>query len=155
MQLPIDVWQGYSGYWQSAFIRENLLPLGHTAWQGHLAHGRGLVACEVELWDASTIDWSSDVVQYSLQYMPAVAVPAYCQLYHLSANGIQRLMGAVQTYSPDREIVLSIRGDGPIELDWLRNLAIAPPDCYRQVHNRWDEFKLGPGLSWRCDDAQP
>ena len=154
MRLPVDIWQGCSGYWQSAFIRENLLPLGHAAWQGYLTHGRGLVTCEVEVVDATTVDWSGDVVQYSLQYIPAGAVPAYLEPHHLSVDFIHRLMTVVQTYAPDREILIAIGGNGPIEIDWLRNLAIAPPDCYRQVCNRWDEFNLEPEFDRRCNDAE-
>ena len=68
MRLPIEVWQGCSGYWQSAFIRENLLPLGHAAWQGYLAQGRGLVVCDVEVVEAASVDWSGDVVKYEIRY---------------------------------------------------------------------------------------
>lgn len=142
MRLPIDVWQGCWGHWQSAFIRENLLPLGHAAWQGYLTYGRGLVACTMEIVESFAIDWQGDVVQYSVQYIPAAAVPAYLQPYHLSANFIQRLMDAMQTYSPDREITIAIGEGESIEIDWLRDVAIAPPECHRQVCNRWAEFTL-------------
>lgn len=149
MRPPVDVWQGCWGHWQPAFIRENLLPLGHAAWQGYLTDGRGIVASEVEVVDATTVDWSGDVVRYSLQYIPAAAVPAYLESHHLSADFIHRLMNTVQTYAPDQDVLMAIGGNGPIEIDWLRNLAIAPPDCYRQVCDRWDEFDLGTGLSRR------
>lgn len=101
-----------------------------------------MVACEVDVIDATTLDWSGDVVQYSVQYIPAATIPAYLQPHHLTAAFIHRLMHTVRTYSPDQEILLVLRGNGPIEIDWLRNLAIAPPDCYRQVCDRWDEFTL-------------
>lgn len=149
VQLPISHWQGCSGSWQAAFIRENFLPLGHAAWQGYLIEGRGMVACEMEVVDATTIDWSGDVVRYSLQYIPTIAVPLYLQPYHLPANFIHRLMDTLQTYSPVREILISVSNDEQIEIDWLRNLAIAPRDCHRQVCNRWDEFDLGTGLGRR------
>ncbi|MEB3213335.1 MAG: hypothetical protein VKL39_18440 [Leptolyngbyaceae bacterium] len=154
MKLPIRDWQGCSSSWQTAFIRENFLPLGYAAWQGYLSEGRGIVACDMEVGDATTIDWSGDVVRYSLQYIPAIAVPIYLQPCRLPANFIHRLMDTLQTYSPIQEILISISKDEQIEIDWLRNLAIAPPDCYRQVCNRWDEFDLGTGLSGRHDDAQ-
>jgi hypothetical protein len=51
-------------------------------------------------------------------------------------------MAIVQTYRPEGELMIAIAGEGPIEVNWLRNLAISPPDCYRQVLNRWDEFAL-------------
>lgn len=153
MRSPIDVWQGCSGHWQPAFIRENVLPLGHAAWQGYLTHGRGLVACEVEVVDVTTVDWSSDVVQYILQYIPASAIPPYLEPYHLPADFIPHLMNTVQTYTPDQDILIAIGGNGPIEIGWLRNLAIAPPDCYRQMCDRWDEFNLELESGRRCHDA--
>ena len=153
MRPPVDVWQGCWGHWQPAFIRENLLPLGHAAWQGYLIHGRGMVACAVDVVNATTVDWCGDVVQYSLQYIPAGAVPAYLKSHHLSADFSHRLMNTVQTYTPDRDVLIAIGGK-PIEIDWLRNLAIAPPDCYHQVCNRWDEFNLEPKSDRRCNDAE-
>lgn len=154
MRPSVDVWQGCWGHWQPAFIRENLLPLGHAAWQGYLTYGRGIIACEVEVVDATTIDWSGDVVQYSVQYIPAGAVSAYLEPHHLSADFIHRLMNTVQIYAPDQEILIAIGGNGPIEIDWLRNLAIAPPDCYQQVLSRWDEFALEPRAGRRYDDVE-
>ena len=152
MRPPAEVWQGCSGHWQPAFIRENLLPLGHAAWQGYLTHGRGLVACEVEGVDAIAVDWRSDIVQYRLQYIPASAIPTYLKSHHLSADFIHPLMNTVQTYTPDRDISIAIEGN-PIEIYWLRNLAIAPPDCYRQVCDRWDEFNLEPEYDRRHNNA--
>jgi hypothetical protein len=154
MRPPVDIWQGCWGHWQSAFIRENLLLLGHAAWQGYLIQGRGLVACDVEVVDATTVNWSGDVVQYSLQYIYIGAVSAYLEPHHLSADFIHRLMNMVQNYTPNRDVLIAIGGKGAIEVDWLRNLVIAPPDCHRQVCNRWDEFALGTGLNRGYDDAE-
>jgi hypothetical protein len=42
-----DAWQGCCGYWSNHFIRENLLSLGHAAWQGFTTQGRGMVVCNV------------------------------------------------------------------------------------------------------------
>ena len=30
-------------------------------------------------------------------------------------------MNAVQTYAPDRDVLIAIGGNGPIEIDWLQN----------------------------------
>jgi hypothetical protein len=44
--MQSDLWQGYCGYWQDHFIRENLLPLGHAAWQGFITQERvSLIDC--------------------------------------------------------------------------------------------------------------
>lgn len=154
MRSPVDVWQGCAGYWQSAFIRENLLPLGHAAWQGHQNHGRGLVACALELVNATIVDWHGDLVQYRLQYIPAGTVPAYLNSHHLPSDRRDHLMQTVQTYTPDRDVLVALEENGVIEIDWLRNLAITPPDCYRQVCDRWDEFNLVPQFDRRYNDAQ-
>jgi hypothetical protein len=154
MRPPTEVWQGCSGYWQPAFIRENFLTLGHAAWQGYLIHGRGLVACEVERLDMAITDWNGDVVQYSTQYIPAVAVSTYLKSRHLQTDFSHDLMNAVQLYIPDQDLLIAIEGNGPIEMGWLRNLAIAPPDCYQQVCDRWDEFNLAPPSARRCNDAE-
>ena len=154
MKLPIRDWQGCSGYWQTAFIRENFLPLGHVAWQGYLTYRRGMVACTVEAVDATTVEWNRDVVQYIVQYIPASAIPLYLQPYHLPANFIHRLMDTLQTYSPNREILVSISRDQQIEVNWLQNLAIAPPDCHRLVCNRWNEFNVEPESKRSSNDAK-
>jgi len=154
MRPPAEVWQGCSGHWQPAFIRENILPLGHAAWQGYLTQGRGLVACEVEVVDATTVDWSGDVVPYRLQYILAGAVPAYLERHHVPSDCRDRLVAKVQTYRPDRDVLIAIEANGAIEIDWLRNLAIAPPNCYRQVCDRWDEFNLEPKSDRRCNNAE-
>lgn len=153
MRPTIDIWQGCSGHWQPAFIRENLLSLGYAAWTGYLTHGRGIVACKVETVDVASISWSSDVVQYDLQYIPASSAMAYLRHCHLSADLTHRLAETVQTYVPDQDILIAIGGNGPIEIDWLQNLVVPPPDCHYQICNRWDEFHLGSKLKGRNNDA--
>ncbi|MEO0984008.1 MAG: hypothetical protein AAFY20_00505 [Cyanobacteria bacterium J06639_14] len=152
MRLPVDVWQGCSGYWQTAFMRENLLPLGHAAWQGYQTQGRGLVVCDVEVVAATSVDWSGDVVKYQTRYITAVAVPDYLEAHGLQASDRDRLVNAVQTYCPEQEMLTAIGQAGSIEINWLQNLEIAPPDCHRQVCNRWDEFALKSSDRGRRDD---
>ncbi|MEO0942842.1 MAG: hypothetical protein AAFY30_14950 [Cyanobacteria bacterium J06642_12] len=154
MRTPADVWQGCSGYWQSAFIRENLLPLGYAAWRGYLARGRGLAICDVEVSETASVDWSRDVVPYQVRYIPAVEMPDYLNAQGLKADYVERLMDVVQTYRPEGELLIAIARESPIEVNWLRKLTISPPECYQQVCNRWDEFDLEPRLAERCDDAE-
>ncbi|MEM6452216.1 MAG: hypothetical protein AAF703_18125 [Cyanobacteria bacterium P01_D01_bin.105] len=142
MQPPADVWQSCSDYWQSAFIRENFLPLGHAAWQGYLVQGRGLVICDVKVVEALSVDWSSDVVKYQIRYIPSAKMPDYLQAQGLMADDVSRLMDAVQAYRPEGELLIGIAHEESVEIDWLRNLAISPPDCYQQVCNRWVEFNI-------------
>ncbi|MEM1368958.1 MAG: hypothetical protein AAGG02_13275 [Cyanobacteria bacterium P01_H01_bin.15] len=142
MRLSVDVWQGRSGCWRSAFIRENLLPIGHVTWQGYLARGRGLVVCDVEVIEAASMDWSRDLVRYRARYIPAVEMRGYLKAQGLHADDVARLMDVVQIYHPEGELLTAIAGEGSVEIYWLRNLAISPPGCYQQVCNRWDEFDL-------------
>lgn len=154
MRPPISVWQGCSDYWQPAFIRENLLPLGHAAWQGYLTQGRGMVVCEVEVVDTTTLDWIGDVVKYDACYIPVAEVSDYFKSQDLKADFIDRLMETVRTYCPEQQILLATCGNGQITVDLLQHLAVSPPDCYQQVLNRWDEFALEPRLGGRCDDVE-
>ena len=142
MRPPNDVWQGCSGYWQSAFIRENLLSLGHTAWQGYLTQGRGVVVCDVTAIAASSMDWRSDGVPYRIHYLPVATVPPYLESQCCAEAVIHRLMDMVQTYQPEQDILMAIAGAGSLEIQLLQNLAIPPADCYQQVLNRWEEFAL-------------
>lgn len=103
-----------------------------------------MLVCTVEVLDATTVDWRGDVVQYKAQYLPADAIFPYLQpiIYSLG-DFVNSLMDAVQTYAPEREVLIAISSNGSIEIDWLQNLAIAPPECHRQVCNRWAEFASG------------
>ena len=142
MQPPVEVWQGCLGYWQSAFMRENLLPLGHTAWRGYLTQGRGIVVCEVEVSEVLSVDWSSDVVKYQTRYISAVEMPDYLKTQGLKADYVGRVRDTAQTYHPEEELLVAIAHKESVEINWLRNLAISPPGCYQQVCARWVEFNL-------------
>ncbi len=152
MQPPTDLWQGRSGCWQPLFIREYLLPLGHAAWAGYTNQGRGMVACEV-MGKLAGLDWRREVVRYSLRFIPLVEATAYLRCQGLPGDRIERLIAAVQTYPPDRDLLLLISNGGHPQVTWLRNLAIAPPDCHRQVCDRWAEFTLEPTPEEMHDNA--
>lgn len=155
MRPPVDIWQGCSNYWQANFIRENFLALGHAAWQGYLIQGRGMVVCEVKMVRAVASGWSSHVTHYSLEYIPAAAMPSYLRRLpeRLPEEVIDRLIETLSTYRPEQEMLLALQRDGRLEVDWLQNLAIAPPDCHRQVCRRWVEFSPGIESERRCNDA--
>ncbi|QQE67614.1 hypothetical protein GFS31_43270 (plasmid) [Leptolyngbya sp. BL0902] len=150
-----DSWQSRNTPWQGAFIRENLLPLGHGAWRGYKTQGRGLVVCEIMAADVTTLNWRRDVVRYRIRYQPAAALESYLRPYGLPSTAMDGLREVVQTYRPSQELLLVLRSSDQVEMNWLRNWAIAPPDCYRQVCNRWDEFDLGATPRRRgCRDAK-
>ncbi len=137
-----SLWQGCFGYWQNLFIRENLLPLGHAAWQGFLIQGRGIVVCEVVIVDAKSVDWNSDIVEYTVHFVPLSDVSAYLQTLGLEATLIERLIDTVQTYDPAQAILLLIEQNGRADINLLQHLAISPADCYQQMQQRWSEFQL-------------
>ena len=137
-----SLWQGCFGYWQNLFIRENLLPLGHTAWQGFTTEGRGIVVCDVAIVDPISVDWSSDVVEYTVRFIPEMQIPAYLQSLELEAAFVPCLMDTVRMYNPTQEILLFIQGDRRTDINLLQHLAISPADCYQQVQQRWAEFQF-------------
>jgi hypothetical protein len=51
-----------------------------------------------------------------------------------------QLVATIARYHPQREMMLLIQSGESVEVLWLQNLAITPPECYRQVFDRWDEF---------------
>ncbi|ABW31883.1 hypothetical protein [Acaryochloris marina] len=153
MRPPTSVWQGYSGYWQSAFIREYLLPIGHAAWQGYLTQWRGLVSCDVDVVDVSTLDWHIDLVEYGIQYIPKAEIQDYLEVHNLDMDFVHRLMEAAMTYQPGQDILVAILGNGQVDINWLQNLAISPPDCYHEMRSRHSEFALAPSSGGRCKDG--
>lgn len=138
-----DLWQGYSGYWQNPFIRENLLSLGHAAWQGFITQGRGMVVCDVAMMvDARSVDWNSDIVEYTVRFVPLSDVSVYLQTLNLEKPLIERLIDTVQTYDPVLQILLLINENGRVDINLLQHLAIPPSECYQQMQRRWSEFQL-------------
>ncbi len=140
-----DLWQGYCDYWQSLFIRENMLPLGHTAWQGFITQGRGMVVCDVAMpanANAGFVDWNSDIVDYTVQFISLSGVSAYLQTLNLEATLVESLIDTVQTYDPAQVILLLINENGRTDINLLQHLAIAPAHCHQQVQQRWSEFQL-------------
>jgi hypothetical protein len=137
-----SLWQGCFGYWQNLFIRENLLPLGHAAWQGFLIQGRGIVVCEVAIVDARSVDWNSDIVEYAVRFVSLSDVSAYLQTLGLESTLIEHLIDTVQTYDPAQAILLLIEQNGRADINLLQHLAISPADCHQQMQRRWSEFQL-------------
>ncbi|MGK7952489.1 MAG: hypothetical protein AB4368_27810 [Xenococcaceae cyanobacterium] len=137
-----SVWQSSFSNWQPLFIRENLLPLGHTAWQGFLTQGRGMVVCSLAIRDVFSVNWRFDLVEYTSQFLPESKVAAYLQLLNLESRAMAVLIDRVQNYNPETELLLLINENGRIEINLLQNMAVFPPECYRQVQQRQSEFQL-------------
>lgn len=140
MQIKDSIWQGDFGYWQSPFIHQHLLEIGHTAWHGFLTSGRGMTICEVDLQANLAVDWSVDRIRYDLQFVSQIDSTTHLQRLELEPAEIVRLLQTIATYDPMTEILLLITGCGQIEVNFLQRLGISPPDCYVQVARRKAEF---------------
>jgi hypothetical protein len=142
MLIKDSVWQGDFGYWQSPFIHQNILEIGDRAWHGFLTSGRGMVVCDVDLQNNSSIDWNVNLVRYELQFIDRVRADDYLHHLELASAEIADLMQTIATYDPMTEILLIITGCNQIEVNFLQRLSISPPDCYAQVARRKEEFHL-------------
>lgn len=149
MRRQDDIWQSCCDYWQDRFIREHFLPLGYAAWQGFMTQGQGMVVCDVANIDINHVDWSRDVVTYTAHFLPEIDIPAYLYGLNLEATVIDSVIDTVQTYDPTQNILLTLRGNGALEIHLLQHLAISPSDCYQQLQRRRSEFQLDSSTLWR------
>lgn len=141
MRIQDSVWQGYFGYWQNVFIHQNLLQIGYIAWNGFLTIGRGLVICDVDIPSNEPVNWQIDTVPYAAQFIAQPQADAYLQRLELDPAVIFNLTQIIATYDPTQEICILLTGNGQVDVNLLRHLAITPSECYEQVHHRWAEFQ--------------
>jgi hypothetical protein len=133
--------------WQTAFIRDNFPVLGYFAWQGFQRIGVGLLFCDVEIppieAELRLHPWKSRT-----QFVAGRYLATCLGKLEIPPLEVTSLVKAIEQYSPQGEIMLMIHSHKSVEIAWLRNLAIDPPDCYRQVCDRWDEFMPEALLEW-------
>jgi len=144
MRIEDSVWQGSFGYWQNLFIHQNILAIGHTAWNGFLHGGRGLVACKINTPINGSVNWSVDTIKYDLQFISQLYATAYLQELELEENTVSNLLSIIASYEPKEAIIFLSIANGQIDINLLQNLAISPVECYEQVCKRWEEFQLCP-----------
>ncbi|MFN6561383.1 MAG: hypothetical protein RMY28_016530 [Nostoc sp. ChiSLP01] len=141
MRPSNSVWQGNFGYWQDSFIHNNLLVIGYTAWKGFQSFGRGVVLCNVDIQVTHPTITNLDTVPFTLQFLPSNLIGFYLRSQSLSSFMISSIFPTVATYNPDQDILLVLKAEHQIEINFLHNLKITPPDCYKQVCKRWSEFQ--------------
>ncbi len=141
MKTEDSVWQGHFGYWQSLFIRQNILTIGHTAWSGYINAGRGVVCCEITVPIRSSINWSVEAVPFDCAFVPQSLVAQHLQAFELGNEALDALLAAIATSDPTQAMVVIIIGNGVVDINLLQNLAISPADCHQQVQRRWAEFQ--------------
>ena len=144
MRIEDSVWQGSFGYWQNLFIHQNILAIGHTAWNGFLRRGRGLVACKINTPINGSVNWSVDTIKYDLQFISQLYVTAYLQQLELEENTVSSLLSIIASYDPKEAIIFLSIANGQIDINLLQKLAISTVECYEQVCKRWEEFQLCP-----------
>ncbi|MEH1939758.1 MAG: hypothetical protein V7L01_05990 [Nostoc sp.] len=149
MRPSNSVWQGNFGYWQNSFIHNNLLVIGYTGWQGFQSFGRGVVICDVDTKVTHPTNTSLDTVPFTLQFLPSDLIRFYLRSFQdcgtisqsICSSMISSIFPAVATYNPHQDILLVLKADPQIEVNFLHQLKITPADCYEQVCKRWSEFK--------------
>ncbi|MEA5627623.1 hypothetical protein [Nostoc sp. UHCC 0251] len=141
MRPEKSIWQGNFGYWQNSFIHTNLLIIGYTAWNGFQSFGRGVVICDVDTQVTDPTISSLDTVPFTLQFLPCDLIGLYLRSQSISSSMISSIPSVVATYNPHQDILLVLKADPQIEVNFLHQLKIAPPDCYEQVCKRWEEFQ--------------
>ncbi|MEG4344337.1 hypothetical protein QUB70_13740 [Microcoleus sp. A003_D6] len=144
MRIEDTVWQGSFGYWQNLFIHQNILPIGHIAWNGFLHQGRGLVACKINTLINGSVNWSVDTIKYDLLFISQLYATAYLQQLKVEENTVSNLLQIIASYEPKEAIIFLSIANGQIDINLLQNLAISPVECYEQVCKRWEEFQLCP-----------
>lgn len=138
MQISHDLWQSSCG--QDRFIHENSLLIGYLAWQGFMQWGPGLMACDL---DVAVMDYPSNrrlLAPFATQFIAEAGGAEYLQQKGIEADAIAHIQSTIRQYNPQRELILVLIAHHQLEILLLQNLAITPPDCHRQVCNRWEEF---------------
>ncbi|MEA5600516.1 hypothetical protein HUN01_01490 (plasmid) [Nostoc edaphicum CCNP1411] len=149
MRPSNSVWQGNFGYWQNSFIHNNLLVIGYTGWKGFQSFGRGVVICDVDTKVTHPTNTSLDTVPFTLQFLPSDLIGFYLRSFQdsgaisqsICSSMISSISPAIATYNPHQDILLVLKAEPQIEVNFLHQLKITPPDCYEQVRKRWSEFK--------------
>lgn len=144
MRIEDSVWQGSFGYWQNLFIHQNILSIGHTAWNGFLHQGRGLVACKINTPINGYVNWSVDTIKYDLEFISDLEATVYLQQLEIEQNTVSNLLQIIDSYEPKEAIIFLSIAHGNIDINLLQKLAISPVECYEQVCKRWEEFQLCP-----------
>lgn len=81
-------------------------------------------------------------MEYKPYFIAESKVAAYLQLFNLESSAISLIKDRVQNYNPETELLLLINQNGRIEINLLQNMAISPPECYRQMQQRQSEFQF-------------
>ncbi|NWF60607.1 MAG: hypothetical protein HXY43_15440 [Fischerella sp.] len=124
------------------------LLISYTAWKGFLKSGRGAVVCNINnAVELSGITFTtvtgkkiSPDETFNLHFVTKARLTGYLTEWILYPKEITQILAAVDTYNPQKDIILFIKFNSDFEVNILENLVISPPECYQYVCRRWEEF---------------
>lgn len=142
----------------------NFLLIGYTAWKGFIESGRGCVVCylyEVGLSPSASakkfsflfpsIMGRSKSIQNEENLLPGditnihfvtkANLKAYLNEWISGKDAIRHILEEVDTYNPETDLLVLIKIGSQIEVNVLPNLAISPYESYKQVCDKWDDFR--------------
>ncbi len=135
-----------STFWQTAFIRDNLLVIGYLAWRGFEQTGWGLLCCYVEPLPVNT-DLRLHSWNFTTRFVSGQYIGDFLRKLEITTLDVAALVSEIEQYNPRQEIMLLLNSGRSVNAHsvnvcWLKNLVSTPVDCYGQVLDRWEEFML-------------
>lgn len=130
--------------WQQNFIATNLLVIGYNAWVGYLGGERGVVICSL---NSPLVGVAGET--FKAHFVPRRRLAAFLnawlaapdtvilQRHHMNGHILQ----AVDTCNPLTDVILLLESGQQVTFSYLRNLPIAPPQCYEHICKEWAEFQ--------------
>ncbi len=142
----------------------NFLLIGYTAWKGFIESGRGCVVCylyEVGLSPSASAKKNSFLFPLmmgrskgiqneeslspgdiqGIHFVTKPILKAYLNEWILEKESTKYILEQVDTYNPETDVLMLIKIGSQIEVNVLPNVAISPSECYKQVCDKWDNFR--------------
>lgn len=125
----------------------NFLLIGYTAWKGFSKVGRGAVFCQIKKVDLPRFPFlhvggkyqtADEVV--STHFLAKPELVAYLHEWIVGEKTITNILQAVDSYNPQKDMIILAKEGSQIEVDILQNSVMTPIECYQQIHQHWDEF---------------
>ncbi|MEG4807004.1 hypothetical protein QUA82_04135 [Microcoleus sp. F8-D3] len=129
--------------WQQDFIATNLLALGYNAWSGYLSGERGAIVCST---NSPAVGIAGE--SFKTYYIGRSRLAAFLNAWLAAPDTVilrnhfmnAHILEAVDACDPTTGLVLLLESFNQVTFLYLKNLPIAPPQCYEQVCKIWEEF---------------
>lgn len=130
--------------WQQEFVASNLLAIGYNAWVGYLGGDRGAVIGST---NSPSVSLTGET--FKAYFVPRHRLAAFLNAWLAAPDTVilrhhfmnAHILEAVDTYNPATEVVLLLESGDRVTFFYLKNLPIAPPQCYEQICRTWEEFQ--------------